>query len=71
MLSTLRKFNFGWIVLLLGSIVIISGVSITEGRAGDGTFLCFDAGCIFVQGVTSAVLGFLMVVLGIYLLVRR
>ncbi len=71
MLKTIRNFNFGWIIILTGFIVIISGISMTEGKAGEKTFLCFDQGCIFIQGVSNIALGIFCIGIGIYLLLKK
>lgn len=70
-LKAIRKLNFGWTIILLGVISVISGFSMTEGKVGERTFLCFDAGCIYVQGVSNIVLGLLFIGFGVYLILRK
>lgn len=67
MLNAVRKLNFGWIAMLIGVLLILSGISLTEGKGGDRTLLCFDAGCIYVQGITNVSLGMLIIGFGIFL----
>lgn len=71
MLKTIRNLNFGWIIIVTGIILAISGISMTEGKAGEKTFLCFDSGCMYIQGVSNIAIGFLCLVLGIYLILRK
>ncbi len=71
MLKQIRILNFGWILTLVGAIVIISGLSMTSPEAGERTFLCFDKGCIYVQGVTNIVIGLLTIGLGVFSILRK
>ena len=71
MLKTIRNLNFGWILLLIGMVIIVSGISMTEGKAGEKTFLCFDSGCIYVQGMSNIVVGIFTGILGIYLITKK
>jgi len=71
MLKTIRNLNVGWILFLIGIVVIVSGISMTEGKAGTKTFFCFDSGCIYVQGISNIAIGILVIVVGIYLIVKK
>lgn len=57
--------------MMLGSAAIASGFSMVEERGGDRTFLCFDDGCIYVQGLSSIALGVFMIIVGIIVIVKR
>jgi len=46
MLKAIRNLNVGWILFLIGIVVIVSGISMTKDKVGEKTFLCFDSGCI-------------------------
>lgn len=71
MLKKIRNFNFGWIIILTGFIVIVSGISMTEGETGDKTLLCFDKGCIFIQGISNIATGIFCIGIGIYLILKK
>lgn len=71
MLKTIRNLNFGWIIVLIGIIAVVSGISMTESKVGEETFLCFDKGCIYIQGISNIVIGFLSIGLGVYLIIRK
>ena len=71
MLKAIRNLNFGWILILIGIILAISGISMTAGKAGEKTFLCFDSGCIYIQGVSNIAIGLLCLVIGIYLIFKK
>ena len=71
MLKSIRNLNFGWILILVGIVAIVSGISMTEGKPNDQTFLCFDQGCIYIQGISNIAIGSLSVGLGIYLVLKK
>ncbi len=71
MLKLIRNLNFGYIVFLTGIIFIIAGVSWTSDKDPGATFLCFDQGCIYIQGLTSVFLGLFFIVLGVYIIMKR
>lgn len=71
MLKTIRNLNVGWILCLIGIVAIVSGISMTESKAGEKTFLCFDNGCIYVQGISNIAIGILTIILGIYLIAKK
>lgn len=71
MLKAIRNFKLGWIVVVLGIVGIVSGISMTDAKSGQKTLVCFDQGCIYVQGVSNVIVGILCLVLGIYLLFKR
>ena len=70
MLKKIRNFNFGWIIILTGFVVLISGISITEGNTGGKTLLCFDQGCIFIQGISNIAIGIFCVAVGINMILK-
>ena len=70
MLKKIRNFNFGWIIILIGFVVLISGISITEGNTGGKTLLCFDQGCIFIQGISNIAIGIFCVAVGINMILK-
>lgn len=70
-MKAIRKLNFGWIIILIGIVAILSGVSMTEGQAGGKTLLCLDDACVYIQGVSNIVVGCFTIGLGIYLLVKK
>jgi len=59
MLKTIRNIKLGWIIILMGIVMVVSGISMTEGNAGEQTFVCFDNGCIYIQGVSNIAVGVL------------
>lgn len=63
--------KLGWIIILMGIILINSGITMTEGKVGKQTFVCFDNGCIYVQGVSNIVIGLLCFGLGIYMILKK
>ena len=71
MLKTIRNLNFGWILVLVGIVMIISGISMTEGKTGEQTFVCFDSGCIYIQGISNMVIGLLCLGIGIYKILKN
>ena len=71
MIKTIRNFNFGWIIILTGITVVVSGISMTEGKAGEKTFLCFDQGCIYVQGISNIALGIFCLGIGLYMIFKK
>lgn len=70
MLKSIRNINSGWIIILTGLIIGVSGFSMIEGKAGEKTFLCFDEGCIYVQGISNISLGIMCIVFGIYMILK-
>lgn len=71
MIKFIRSLNSGWLIILIGLVVVISGISMKTGKVGENTFLCFDNGCIYIQGISSVIIGLLSIVLGIYLLIKK
>lgn len=70
MLNAIRNFNVGYVLLLIGIVLIISGFDIKSSESGEKTFLCFDKGCMVVQGYTNIFLGILTTVMGVMKLLR-
>ena len=66
MLRKIRNIKTGWMLILLGIISTLSGISKAEGKAGEKTFLCFDDGCIYIQGISNIVIGILFIGIGIF-----
>lgn len=71
MLNAIRNINVGWTIILLGLITIISGISMTERKVVEKTFLCFDNGCIYIQGISNIFIGFLCIGLGVFLILKK
>lgn len=71
MLKAIRNIKLGWIIILMGIISVVSGISMKEGKAGDSTFVCFDDGCIYVQGISNIAVGILCIGLGIYMNIKK
>lgn len=70
MLKTIRKLNFGWIIILMGVIIATSGFTLIEDGAAQKTLLCFDGGCVYVQAVSNIAVGVLSFALGLYLVIK-
>ncbi len=70
MLDFIRNMNFGWILIFLGFLMIISGFSMIDDETREKTFLCFDRGCIYVQGVSCIVFGIFTIIISIYQMLR-
>lgn len=66
-LKRIRNINLGWFLVLMGCGFILTGLSMTSDPTKGNTFLCFDAGCVTVQGFSSLALGVLMIGMGIYI----
>ena len=71
MLQAIRNIKPGWIIIFLGFIAGLSGLTMAEGKAGDRTFLCFDSGCIYVQGITNILIGFLCIGIGTFMILKK
>ena len=71
MFKTSRKLNLGWIVILIGIITILSGLSMTEENSEEKTLLCFDIGCVYFQNVANTTLGSLFLSLGLFFLTKE
>ena len=70
-MNWIRNLSYGWIFLMLGVAAIASGFSMVEDRGGDRTFLCFDDGCIYAQGLSSIALGTFMIIMGALAIIKR
>lgn len=66
-LKKIRNVNLGWIVVFLGTGFILTGFRMTEKPTNGNTLLCFDSGCVTIQGYSCLALGSLMIGLGIYI----
>lgn len=71
MLESVRNINLGWMFSLIGFVMTISGLSMTEGNKKGKTLLCFDEGCIYVQGLSNILLGIFFIALGIYMIQKN
>ncbi len=71
MLRTIRNLNFGWLLLPAAIVIILAGLSMQSKADGGQTLLCFDAGCVYVQGTTNILLGIVTSVFAIFLLLRK
>lgn len=67
MLKIIRNLNFGYILILIGFVFIVSGIEMQAVDKIGNTLLCFDQGCIYVQAVSNCLLGVFTILLGIYL----
>jgi hypothetical protein len=65
-LSKIRNINTGWLLILLGVGFIPMGLNMTSDSETGNTLLCFDAGCVTVQGYSCIALGIFMIGIGIY-----
>lgn len=65
-LSKIRNLNFGWIIIIMGIGFILTGLRMTSDSGRGNTLLCFDEGCVTVQGVSCMALGAFMIGLGVY-----
>ena len=63
MLNKIRNLNFGYIVIITSLVAVLSGLKMQSGEVKK-TFLCFDAGCIQVQGVSNVLLGLFLLIIG-------
>ncbi|MEM6396049.1 MAG: hypothetical protein AAF741_06850 [Bacteroidota bacterium] len=71
MLKTLRSLNFGWIMILMGLCAIGTGLNMVDPSSSGKTWLCFDKGCVTVQGVSVVVLGIFIIIVGIVGIIRK
>ena len=71
MLQYIRNLNFGWPGILLGIVTILSGIAMKTSDGGGRTLLCFDDGCIYVQGWSNICLGLFIIAFSVYLLLRN
>ena len=71
MLKAIRNLKVGWIVIVIGITGMASGMSMTDIKSGQKTLICFDQGCIYIQGVSNVAIGILCLILGVYLLLKR
>lgn len=71
MLKIIRNIKLGWIIILMGVVMVASGISMTEGKAGAQTFVCFDNGCIYIQGVSNISIGVLCFGIGGYMNLKK
>ena len=67
MLNKIRSIKTGWILILIGIGAILSGLRMSSNGETTNTLLCFDQGCIHIQGITNLVLGIGMIILGFYM----
>lgn len=71
MLNKIRNINLGYILLLIGVVIVISGISMKEGIRGENTLLCFGKGCVYIQGISNIVIGCLTIATGVFLKFKR
>ena len=71
MIKRIRNLNLGYFFIMLGIIAISSGLSLADPQIGEKTLLCFDQGCLYVQGFSNLIVGGLVVLLGLSMLKRK
>jgi len=69
MLKVIRN-NSGWVLVLTGLLFVVSSIKRVKSKTSI-TLLCFDQGCVYVQGVTSLALGILIIIVGGFLVVNQ
>lgn len=69
-IKAIRRLNFGWILILVGTVTMVSGLSMKIGETSS-TLLCFDEGCIYVQAISNILMGIFIIGFGIYMIVKR
>ena len=69
MLKAIRNIKLGYVIMLIGLGAIVSGISMTESNGGK-TLLCFDEGCIYIQGISNIAVGIFCIGLGVYMMLR-
>ncbi len=67
MLKKIRSINEGWFLVMMGIGIILAGLGMMENSGSGNTLLCFDAGCIYVQGISNIFLGLVMIGFGVYI----
>jgi hypothetical protein len=70
MLNKIRELNFSYIILLISLVSVLSGLKMQSGKV-EKTFLCFDAGCVHVQGVSNVLLGVFLLMMGVVMIVKE
>jgi len=65
-LNKIRKLNLGWIIIMMGIGFILVGLRMTSNSGKENTLLCFDEGCVTVQGISCMTLGAFIIGLGVY-----
>ena len=53
-------------MIMMGIVMIFAGFNMTS-KSVERTFLCFDEGCITIQGYSCITLGLIMVIFGVYI----
>ena len=71
MIKAIRKLDFGWIIISMGFIMILSGFSMIFKYENGKTWLCEGARCKLVQGYSLVVLSIFIIVIGIVNLLRK
>ena len=70
MLKFLRRINRGWLLILVGVVSLSAGLSMQQRMPDGDTWLCVDAGCVYVQSWSAICLAVLTLGVGAYLLLR-
>lgn len=65
-MKAIRNINFGWIIVLIGFVFVVSGFSMTTDKTDNNTFLCFERGCVYIQGISSIVVSLFSIGIGFY-----
>ncbi|MEM7573439.1 MAG: hypothetical protein AAF433_11085 [Bacteroidota bacterium] len=71
MIKTIRDLNFGWIAIVMGLCAFGAGLNMIDPDAGSRTWLCFDRGCVTIQGISVIVVGALFLLVGTYKVIRN
>jgi len=51
MLQKIRNLKFGYIIIVMGLVFILSGFSLKDSSIVERTLLCFDKGCMNIQAI--------------------
>lgn len=70
MLNKIRNLNLGYFVLVCCLVSVASGLKMQSGEV-EKTLLCFDAGCVHVQGISNVALGVFLFVIGAIMIIKE
>ena len=69
-LQLIRSLNIGWLLLLIALVLYSAGLSMGKQPTDEDTWLCFDAGCVYVQSWSVLGLAVMTTGVGIYRLLQ-